>query len=218
MKLTHLGHACVLVEMADTRILIDPGEFSDDFSAVRDLDAVIITHQHPDHYDKERLPDLMRANPEARLLADPETLTKIRDLGLDAQPHDDGRERIGQVDVTPVGQQHAQIHEDLPIVANVGVRLRAEGEPVLYHPGDTLAEEPGDVDVLLFPLTAPWQKSAEMVAFLRRIQPRQAVPIHDAIVSPQGRGIYLGHARNLGPDGTEVLDLAGAGEHLVRVG
>ena len=34
MLITHLGHACLLVEMADTRILIDPGAFSDDLSGV----------------------------------------------------------------------------------------------------------------------------------------------------------------------------------------
>ncbi|HPF79433.1 MBL fold metallo-hydrolase [Nostocoides australiense] len=215
MKLTHLGHACVLVDMADTRILIDPGEFSDDFTAVRDLDAVLITHQHPDHYDKERLPDLMRANPAARLICDPQTLQKIADLGLDATTHEAAGERIGQVEVTPVGTKHAQIHEDLPIVDNVGVRLAAAGEPVLYHPGDTLAEDPGQIDLLLFPLTAPWQKSAEMVTFLRRLAPRRAVPIHDAIVSAAGRGIYVGHARNLGPQETEVLDLLGAGEQVI---
>lgn len=209
MKITHLGHSCVLIEMADTRILIDPGEFSGDVGALRDLDAIIVTHQHPDHYDKARLPGLVRANPRARLLTDPQTLEMIRDLGLDAATHAAGGESVGAVRVTPVGEKHALIHEDIPLVDNVGVRLQADGEPVVYHPGDTLAEDPGPVDVLLFPLTAPWQKSAEMVTFLRRLAPPHAVPIHDAIVSAPGRGIYLGHARNLGPEGTEIVDLGG---------
>ena len=37
----------------------------------RDLDAVLVTHQHPDHLDQERLPDLLRANPGAQLVDRP---------------------------------------------------------------------------------------------------------------------------------------------------
>ena len=71
MRITHLGHACLLVEMADTRLLIDPGTFADGLADVRDLDAVIVTHQHPDHLDPERLPGIAAASPEAVVLCDP---------------------------------------------------------------------------------------------------------------------------------------------------
>ncbi|MGL5911486.1 MAG: MBL fold metallo-hydrolase, partial [Phycicoccus sp.] len=71
MRLTHVGHACVLVEMAGSRLVIDPGTFVDDLSGLRDLDAVLVTHQHPDHLDQHRLPALLADNPRARVLADP---------------------------------------------------------------------------------------------------------------------------------------------------
>lgn len=217
MMLTHLGHSCVLVELADTRLLIDPGVFTSDLSAATDLDAVIITHQHPDHLDQARLPELMTANPRARLIADPESLTVLRGLGLDASGHDEGTAMIGGVTVTPVGRQHAVINPALPVITNVGVRLSAPGEPSIYHPGDTLAEDPGAVDVLLFPLNAPWQASQEMTAFIGRIGARQAVPIHDGLLRPNGRAIYLQHARDFGHPDTEIIDLAGEGQHTVRL-
>ena len=53
MQLTHLGHACLLVETETARLLIDPGMDSS-FADVRDLDAVLVTHQHPDHIDVDR--------------------------------------------------------------------------------------------------------------------------------------------------------------------
>ncbi len=58
MRVTHLGHACLLVETADRRILIDPGNFSSGFEELSGLDAIVVTHNHPDHFDPERVPRL----------------------------------------------------------------------------------------------------------------------------------------------------------------
>ena len=210
MRLTHLGHACLLAEVADVRVLIDPGTFAGGFDDVRDLDVIVVTHQHPDHLDPERLPALVRENPGARVLCDPGSLDVLGGLGIEASTHD-GDTTIGNLTITPVGDTHALIHEDIPRIPNVGVVLRADGEPSLYHPGDCLDEDPGEVDVLAFPLNAPWQRSREMTAFLRRLDPPTAVPIHDGLLNDTGRGLYLGQARDLGGPDTTVLDLAGRG-------
>ena len=63
--------------------------------------------------------------------------------------------------------------------------------------------------MLAFPLNAPWQRSREMTAFLRRIGAPHAVPIHDALLSPTGRSLYLRQAGDLGSKETEIHDLAG---------
>jgi L-ascorbate metabolism protein UlaG (beta-lactamase superfamily) len=209
MRITHLGHACLLIEMADSRILLDPGVFTADLSPATDLDAIVVTHQHPDHLDQSRLPGLRRANPGALLLTDPQSAALLADLDVVAQ--DGTTHAVGGVTLRPVGEWHALIHDDIPVIANVGVVFAAEGEPTLYHPGDTLAEEPGPVDVACFPLNAPWQRSREMTAYLRRLAAPRAIPIHDGLLNATGRNLYLSQARSLGCADTEILDLAGAG-------
>lgn len=211
MDITHLGHACLVIESGGARVLIDPGGFSDDFRGVGELDAIVITHQHGDHLDQRRLPDLVAGNAEARVLCDPESLPILAGLGIDAALHPLDGTRCGDLTIAPVGTTHALIHEDIPIIANVGVRLSAPGEPTLYHPGDCLDADPGPVDVLAFPLNGPWQRSREMTAFLRRVAAPVAVPIHDRLLSQTGRNLYLSQAGALGSAETEIRDLAGAG-------
>jgi L-ascorbate metabolism protein UlaG (beta-lactamase superfamily) len=215
MRITHLGHSCLLVEVADVRVLIDPGTFADDFRDVSDLDLVLVTHQHPDHLDPERLPDLVRANPGAEVLCDPGSVEPLRKVGVEGRPHA-GPTRVGDLTVTPVGAVHALIHDEIPRIPNVGVRLDAPGEPSLFHPGDALDTEPGEVDVLAFPLNAPWQRSREMTAFLRRLDPPVAVPIHDGLLQPRGRNLYLTQAGQLGGRRTRIEDLAGRGAVELR--
>ena len=52
MRITKFGHACIRLEHDGKVVVVDPGMFTDP-EAVDGADAVVITHEHPDHY----LPD-----------------------------------------------------------------------------------------------------------------------------------------------------------------
>ena len=82
MRIRHLGHSCLFVEVADRRLLIDPGGFSAGFEQLSGLDAILVTHQHADHLDRQRFPALVRANPQARVYADPQSTQLLTDCLL----------------------------------------------------------------------------------------------------------------------------------------
>ena len=198
MNITRFGHAAVLVEVAGTRLLIDPGVFSAaETFALTDLDAIVVTHQHPDHLDQDRAPALLERNPDAVLLCDPQTAAAVS-FGTWTENADGLETTVGAVTLRGVGAQHAVILPSIPRIGNVGVLVSAPGEPTLFHPGDTYEHAPDDVDVLALPLSAPWAKSSETVDFVQRVSPAAMFPIHDCTISELAYGTYWGQVSGHG--------------------
>jgi L-ascorbate metabolism protein UlaG (beta-lactamase superfamily) len=217
MLITHLGHAAVLVETDAARILVDPGNFSDDWHGLTDLDAVLVTHQHPDHLDPERLPALLAANPRVRVFAEGSIMERV--AAGDLPPLGDAaeamapetQEAVGDVLVTAVGGRHAVIHPELPRFGNVGFVLRAEGQPTLFHPGDALDTVPPGVDILAVPAYGPWAAAKETVDFVRAVGALEGFPIHDRLLSE--RGVKLIVTRVSEMTGTRLVDLRSGDPH-----
>ena len=213
MHVTRFGHAAVLVEVAGTRILIDPGTFSTDQAfELTGLDAIVVTHQHPDHLDQDRAPALLERNPETVLLCDPETAALVP-FGTWTENAEGLETAVDTVTIRGVGAQHAVILPSIPRIANVGVVVSTPGEPTLLHPGDTYEYAPDGVDVLAVPLSAPWAKSSETVDFVQRVSPTTIFPIHDCTISEVAYGIYWGQVSGHGGvDDARLVDQTGSFE------
>jgi len=199
VQIVHYGHSCVLLTTDSTRLLFDPGVFSAGFEPATELDAILITHQHVDHFDGGRLPALVAANPNAALVVDEDTAPELAKVGLTptsvARPGD--AFTFGGMAVNVVGGRHATIHPDLPPPANAGYVV---DHGAFYHPGDALFVPEQRIDVLGLPLAAPWLKTSEAVDFLRAVGPRVAVPIHEALLSEVGFQLNQNLLGNLAPD------------------
>jgi L-ascorbate metabolism protein UlaG (beta-lactamase superfamily) len=191
MELTHFGHSCLHAEFGATTLLFDPGTFSHGFEGITGLSAILITHQHPDHADPNRLPALVAANPGAALYADPQTAAQ---LGGDWRAVQVGSVlEVDGLTIRGVGGRHAVIHPEIPVIDNISYLVGDAGHPArLMHPGDALFVPDEDVEVLATPAAAPWMKISEAVDYLRAVAPRHAVPIHQGIIAPEARGIFYG--------------------------
>lgn len=197
MRITRYGHAALLVDVAEARILLDPGVFSpDETFDLTHLDVIVVTHQHADHVDEERIGRLLEANPEVICLAAPDAVAK---LGEPWAPNaQDLVTPVGGATITGIGEKHAVIFEEIPRVDNVGVLIAEPEGPVLFHPGDAYEHAPDGVDVLAVPLSAPWTKAAETIDFVRRVAPRVLFPIHDQTIAERAYDIYWGQVSGFG--------------------
>jgi L-ascorbate metabolism protein UlaG (beta-lactamase superfamily) len=205
VRITHFGHSCVLLETGSSRLLFDPGVFSAGFEELRDLDAILITHQHFDHLDAERLPALVAANPAATLVVDPGSVEETGKLGLAAERVAPGDSlTLGGAAVSVVGGEHAIIHPTVPMPPNTGYVV---DHGAFYHPGDSLFVPEQRIDVLGLPTAAPWLKTGEAVDFLRAVAPRVAVPIHEGLLNETGRQLTYGWFSRMAPEGGAVAVL-----------
>lgn len=186
MKITQCGHSAVLVESAGVRVLVDPGNLSDAWHGLTGLDAILITHKHPDHVDPEHVGALLAANPDARVLVEPQVLDAVDLAGRGEGLAADASIQLGGLKVSAVGGTHAVIHRDIPLIGNVGLVLEAEGEPTLFHPGDSLATVPVGIDVLAIPAYGPWAAMKETIDFVRDVDAPQGFLIHDGLLNERG--------------------------------
>jgi L-ascorbate metabolism protein UlaG (beta-lactamase superfamily) len=202
MKFTKKLHSCVRLEKDGRTLVIDPGAFSEEDAAVG-ADAILITHEHADHFSEERLRAGLEANPGAEIW----TLKSVADQISAAFPgrvhtvgHGDTFTAAG-FDVQAHGELHAVIHPDIPRITNVGYLVDGR----VFHPGDALTVPDHQVETLLLPVMAPWSKISEVIDYVREVKPQRAYDIHDVLLTDLARPIYDNQIGALG--GSEHLRL-----------
>ncbi|MEV2263083.1 MBL fold metallo-hydrolase [Streptomyces anulatus] len=187
LTLTKKTHSCVRIEKEGRVLVIDPGGFSEDDAALG-ADVLLVTHEHPDHFNEARLRAGLEANPQAEIW----TLRSVAEQLSAAFP---GRvHTVGEgdafsaagFDVTVHGELHAVIHPDIPRITNVGFLVDGS----VFHPGDALTVPDRPVDTLLLPVMAPWSKISEVIDYVREVGPRRAIDVHDALLTDLARPIY----------------------------
>ncbi len=205
MRITKFGHACVRVEHGSTALVIDPGEWTEP-EAVDGATAVLVTHEHPDHF----LPDRLRAA-DAPVFTIEAVAARIREDAPDLAERltvvSPGEEFDAGLPVRAVGELHAVIHPELPRFHNSGYLVTA-GDETLFHPGDALTGPGRPVDVLCAPVSAPWLKASEAVDFAREVGAPRNLAIHDRIYSEAGLRVVDGHFARLLPETQSYVRLA----------
>lgn len=211
MKLTKYTHACVRLEQDGRVLVLDPGTFSETAEALDGAQAVLITHEHGDHVDVPAMVNALRGSDGLAVFAPAGIAAHLREEA----PHAHGRIHTVEpgssfdaagFSVRSFGGQHALIHPQIPVVANIGYLVDGN----VYHPGDSFIIPDGlSVQTLLVPVHAPWSKVSEVVDFVIAVRAPRAFQIHDALLNDMGLKLVESHVTRLGLKyGTEFTHLA----------
>jgi L-ascorbate metabolism protein UlaG (beta-lactamase superfamily) len=195
MELTKHGHACVVLSEGDRSLVIDPGAFTD-AAALQGADAVLITHEHPDHFEPQRLRAAMDADPALEVWTNSSVAAQLDGLGsrVHVVGHGDAVTVAG-FDVHVHGELHAEIHPEIPRIANIGFLVGGR----VFHPGDALTVPDERVPTLLLPVHAPWSRTADLIDYVRAVHADQAFAVHDGYLNDTGLGVVSGLLGERGP-------------------
>lgn len=187
MLLQKIGHSCILLQEAGKRLLIDPGSPafvpSQALAKLGNVDAVLLTHAHPDHYSPDALRAVLKSSAlglRTPVFANAELAVLAAKEGFNAQHVAAGQTtRIAGFTVEAFGAPHGSM--PFPVPVNLAFRINKK----VLHPGDSYAVQ-GSVtcDVLCVPIVAPWGRMVDAVEFARQFKAQQLLPIHDAIYKP----------------------------------
>lgn len=186
MKVGKFLHSCLLIEKGEDRILFDPGKFSFVPEGARaadftNLNAVIITHSHPDHMDDEALKVIMENNPDAVLYGNAGIAAALQPKGLTVELFEEGTKQIGDFRVDAYEARHEKI-----VAAKIPPNTAYIVDSRLLNPGDSYAYSldalRGKFDVLALPVMAPWCSEMDAAGFAARMNAKRVLPIHDGYV------------------------------------
>ncbi|GAA3590065.1 MBL fold metallo-hydrolase [Klugiella xanthotipulae] len=202
MRLTKFEHAALLLEKEGKKIFVDPGNMTTPLTEVDNTVAVVITHQHPDHWTPEQLARVHELSPEARVFSTAAVAEACPGVDVTVVTAGDTH-RVGPFTLRFFGDTHAVIHRSIPVIDNVGVLINGE----LFYGGDSLVPPAGlAVDVLAVPAGAPWLTIGAVMDYVVAVAPRRSFPTHEMGLSRWGK--------DLAADRIRWATEAGGGQYL----
>lgn len=186
MRVTKHEHATLRLDESGETLIVDPGSFTAPLDELSNVVALVITHEHPDHWTPDHLDRILASAPGIPMFAPAGVAAAAAGYDITVVAPGDTA-TAGAFTLRFFGGDHAVIHESLPMVQNVGVLINNE----LYYPGDSYAVPEGvDVDALAAPLGGPWLKVGEAMDFVLAVKPRRAFGVHDMTLSDAGRNMH----------------------------
>jgi L-ascorbate metabolism protein UlaG (beta-lactamase superfamily) len=149
-------------------------------SKLTDIDFILYTHEHGDHFHLDSLKTLLKGNPNAVIYANVSVgdLLEAESISYVLVEHGSDFTLGPEIGLKGIGTTHAVIHSSLPLMQNVGFMIDGR----LWYPGDSFTNPEKEVEILALPVAAPWMKFSEAIDYALELKPKFAFPVHDGIL------------------------------------
>lgn len=191
MKITKYEHACLDIVEQGTRILIDPGKFTKVLTEFNNISCVIVTHVHSDHFELSNLIKIYQQNPNLKIYTVSQVAQEMPNLPTTIVKAED-KFTINNLSLEFFGGKH-ELYKDFE---NIAVLVNKK----LFHPGDSYTIPSKTIEVLATPASAPWLRVKDTGQFIINCKPKIAFPIHNILLSEEGREIHYRILNNICQD------------------
>lgn len=183
MKITKFGHCCMLIEEGELRILTDPGIYSVQQNNVRDIDVVLITHEHADHFHIDSVKEILKNNPSMKIITNSSVGELLKKENISFDIVEDGQStQIKEVLIEGIGKLHGAFHSSIPQIQNTGYFIADR----LFYPGDALTNPVRSIEILALPVAGLWLKLPEAIDYAIELKPKKCFPVHEGILQNPG--------------------------------
>lgn len=209
MRLVKHGHACLEIIDGESRLIVDPGVYTEEMTGLTGVAAVVITHMHDDHCFEAQLDRILADNPDLQIFGTDDVCQRLAKaeggerFNTTAVHHGDWH-KVGNFTLEFFGDLHQEIHRSIPLIQNVGVMVNDS----LYYPGDSYTKPDRPVALLACPTSAPWLKIGDVIDFLAEVKPKRSFATHNIHLSD------LGHQMNNGRVQAVTEQFGGTFEYL----
>jgi L-ascorbate metabolism protein UlaG (beta-lactamase superfamily) len=179
MKIKKLGHCCFVAEPKEgLKIMTDPGSFSSLQNKEKDINIILITHEHNDHLHIDSLREVLDNNQNALVITNTSVGKVLDQSNIKYKIVEEGEKfEIEGINIIAFGSTHAEIYNDFGKVQNTGYMIDN-----LCYAGDSFSYPDKNVDILALPVAGPWMKMKDAIEYAKNIRPRVCFPVHDAIM------------------------------------
>ena len=182
MQLTKYEHACLLVKDGQQGLLIDPGKYTNLPDGLANIQTIIVSDEHADHFDVANLRKILAQNPEANILS---TETNAKDLaneGIECVPVNSELTVAGSgFDIHLREVDHAVVYGKSPCrVLTIGL------SNFLYYASDSFVESNEQYVVLALPTGGPWFNMTKAIDLAKAIRSEYVIATHNGHLSEAG--------------------------------
>jgi len=205
MKIKKIGHCCLVIDHNGKRILTDPGAFSKGQENVKNIDLILITHDHQDHIHIESLQRIIKNNPTVEIYTNESVGKILAGKNISFKIVDDGKTEVfKELKIEGIGKTHALIHDSIPLTENTGYFIDEQ----LFYPGDQFTDPKKQVPILALPVAGPWTTIRMAINYGLKIKPKKCFPVHDGMIKPEMIGVFHNlPKRMMEKNGTEFISL-----------
>ena len=184
MKIKKLGHCCLVISENGKKIMTDPGSWTiEEHEKEKNIDLIIITHEHGDHVHINSLKKIIENNPKVKIITNSGVGKLLDEVGIEYEILKDKTPiNFLGIEIEPHNCKHEEIFEEIGQVENTGYFIGKR----LFYPGDSFYNPLKKVEILALPCAGPWTNVKRAVDYALSINPQFCFPVHDGMLKDYG--------------------------------